>query len=485
VHSYATDAFREDILTPFEYLWEFKKENIALGTATYFEFSDPRIQALPKYKIEFEEKFGTIHIVNHPRPADVLHYMLTNPDMFPGNVHIWLNSVTKSGECIRNAGIKDTSIFCRDDERNMINLEAESIYFKDRPINGEYSKFNFYSCRYNDGWNLIEDESATIILLTDVNIPQTLVGIPYKGFQAVGRSKVTPNKIYHITNNFGKEGMIDFNTIQTKWLYNADKHIEYYNSHIATCNIDGMLDVGLLKPIVSDFSKFDHNSNAELWHNKLDQIICEEVCKEHYNNIASIRETWESVNYNTEIKYFDLLPISRIRKSQEDINRQVVERIIEFKDNPSEYAFKVATETLSKYRAEFQLLFEAFEILGPEELEKLNYNNIAMKKALINISNTNTEAKLRIMLKDEFELEGRYAFKLIKNKLQILYDRLGLKKPDGSRRTAKATDLNTFGLFECRDCRLLIVKEKSILAIISIKQISHTKLRLSISLSIY
>jgi hypothetical protein len=450
VHCYATEAFRDDILNPFKYVWRFK--DMAMGSATPFPFSDTRIKAMQHYKIRFKEKFGKITIVNDPSPMAALHHMLTHPEMFPGNVHIWFNTVTQSGEVIRMTGITDVNIYCRDDEKNMANLEDAKVYFKSKPIASEYKKFNFYSCRYNDGWDLKDDETATLILVTDVNMPHSLVGIPYKGFQAVGRLKVTPNKIYHISNNYNKEGMRSFETIQQKWLYNAAKQVDYYNIHVASCKQDGIEDNGLLLNVVKPFSSFD-NGIAELHHMALDQIICTEYCKEHYSNADTIEQTWQAMNYDTEQARFDLLPVVRAKKSQAEINKQVIERLEELRSHPEHYVYEVASVTLKKYETEFQLLFEAYEILHKDEIEKLGYDNKAMKAALINKSNQYAEAKLRLMLIEEFKLNHRYTNKHIKNKLRELYDLLEMKKPDGSSKTASAEQLREFGLFELKECK--------------------------------
>lgn len=322
VHCYATEAFRDDILKPFEHFWNF--DNKAVGTATYFPFSDPRFKSLQPYEMRYTEKFGKITIVNYHSPRAVLNHLLTHPEEFPGRVHIFFNTVTECGEAIRTAGIEDVNIYCRNDERNMINLDDMKVHFRPQPIQEEYKKFNFYSCRYNDGWNLRDDETATMVLVTDTSIPHSLIGIPYKGFQAVGRLMVKPHKIYHVTNNFGKEGMKSLEEIQTKWHYNAEKHIDYYNQHIESCAIDKMEDNGLLKELVKPFAKFK-GDKAEKHPYKVDQFACAEFCKEHYNSLNTIRQTWESLNYETELAKFDIEPI-KPSKRLAVVNKQVIER---------------------------------------------------------------------------------------------------------------------------------------------------------------
>lgn len=441
VHCYATEMFRENILTLFIHVWKFK--DMAMGSATPFPFSDPRIQALQHYKFRYRERFGKVIIIDNSKPLAALKSMIAR-DRFPGRIHIFFNSVTQIGELVNTTGLKELNIYCRYEETNMINLEEASIYFKERPIQEEYRKYNFYSCRYNEGWDLKDDETATIIMVTDVNLSHTLIGIPYKAFQAAGRMKVTPDKIYHISNNFGITGMRGFEAIQKDWLYNADQQIRYYHEHVGNCKRDKINDNGFLKEVAKKFATFDKDT-AVLAHMKVDQFICEEFCKEHYNNIKTIEDTWKSLNYETEVLVFDLAPVITSKKTSEEINKQIIERYTELQANPNKYVFDIATSTLQKYRTDYQLLFEAYEILDSDLLMNLNYNNKAMKAALIEKSNLNAITKLCVLLIDEFKLNQRYPGKYIKGYLQGLYDELGMKKADGSRKLAYAKDLEDYG----------------------------------------
>lgn len=453
VHCYATEAFRDDILRPFDYASKFNKYgNLAMGSATVFPFSDPRIAAMQHYKIRFREKFGTINIINHYSPKAVLHDMMMHPDQFPGNVHTFFNSVTEIGDLVRSTGITDVNIFCRDDERNMISLEDAKIYFRSKPVKEHYKKFNFYSCKFNDGWNLKDDETATLILVTDTSIPHSLIGIPFKGFQAVGRLKATAHKIYHITNDFGKSGMKQFGDIQKDWLYNAEAHIEFHNLHAGNCRRDSIQDNGLLYNLVKPFSDVKEGI-AKLNPYKLDQRICEEYCKEHYNNAATIEQTWQSMNYNTTRSNYGYVPIVRAKKTQAEVNKGVVERLEELKNHPETYVYEPVSATLKKYKTDYPLLLDAYEILGKDEIVKLKYNDKAMKEALIKVGNQHAEAKLRLMLIDEFKLNSKHAKQAMKIRLQQLYNQLGIRKPDGQIKVAKATDFESYG-FKLKDSKI-------------------------------
>lgn len=458
-HCYAVDGFRDDILIPFNYIDYFK--NWSMGTATPFPYTHPRFKKLDNYEVTYKEKFGEVTIVNEYNPKAVLNHFLRNPDIFPGNVFIYYNTVLGTGEAIINADITDenfVNVYCREEERNMINLGEAQKFFKNKPVKGDFKKFNFFTGRYYEGWDLHDDETATMVLVTDKTVAHSLIGIPYKGFQAVGRLRTKqfnkPNKIYHITNNFRKPGMKTIESIQSTQLYNAQLHIDQFNSHKAECKRDGVEDLEWLLPVIKPFAKFEHDQ-AVLNEDLLDRISCAAYCREMYNNIASISKMWESCNYDTIEKKFDLAPLVRVKTSQEDVNKQVIDHIEELKANPEQYVYEVASQTVKNYKIEFTLLIEAYEILGKREIERLGYNNEAMKAELINRSNQNAEAKLRLMLIDEFKLNERYTNKYIKDKLRRLYDLLGIKQPNGLPKTAFANQLGEFGLFKVNECKAI------------------------------
>lgn len=447
-HCYATDAFRDDILKPFEYIHRF--ESVAMGSATPFPYSHPRFRKFQKYKIKFKEKFGVITLINDENPQAVMMHFLKNPDMFPGRVHIYFNSVTGTGNLINTSRVTDVMVSCRFEDENIVNLGEAQKYFIEYSTEKDFKKFNFYSSRYNEGWDLKDNSSATMILLTDTSIPHSMVGIQYKGFQAVGRLRTEtdnkPHKIYHITNNLGLEGMSTLANIQKTRLYNANAHINQYNEHKAKCNQDGELDLELLKPVIQKFADFD-NDMAYLNEDKLDQISCAQYCREGYNSRATIRAAWELCNYDVEEIKYSLPSIKVGRRTSSDTNRNIVNHIQELKEHPEKYVFGAASSFMKICQNENYIVVDAIEILRVKRIKELEYSTKAMKTELIERSNKNVESQLRKMLENTFMLNCRYTNKYIKLKLQEFYDELGIKKADGSRKIATASQLNEFGMF--------------------------------------
>jgi hypothetical protein len=248
--------------------------------------------------------------------------------------------------------------------------------------------------------------------------------------------------------------MRTFETIAKNWFYNSGKHIAYYNEHRLACLADGIEQDEGIKALIKSFARINTNEEAELYNPKLDQVICAEWIKEHYANVNTIRQAWEDLNYNTEIQTFYLTPVVKHNTSKQTVNEQLIERWEHFKNNPESYSYNIARSAGAKDKMEFALLAEAYHVLGKSEIERLNYNDQAMKEALIETSNKNSEAKLRLILIEEYKLASRHTKNSMKVRLQELYDQFGIKKPDGNRKIATAPQFEELGLFRLKECKI-------------------------------
>lgn len=178
-HAYAIDNFRgAKFLTPLKYVAQFKKYgNLSFGTATPYPFSNPVYRSMTEHVVRFDDTFGKISIMPHEDPKTVLHHLVKKTEMFPDKVFIMLNSVTGIGDFVNASGITDVAIFCSEDEKNMINLGLSAEYYTTEVGRDKFKKFNFFTCRYFEGFDLQGNVNDTIILVTDRHIPHNLSSI--------------------------------------------------------------------------------------------------------------------------------------------------------------------------------------------------------------------------------------------------------------------------------------------------------------------
>jgi len=451
-HCYASEAYRDNILAPFNYFFKFK--NNAMGSATPFDYQDSRIQAMQKYKLVYPNKRGTVKILHSNKPQNTLQQMIKQ-NTFAGKVHIFLNSVTAISKIISKLEISDVNIYCAGNERNRGIMMQNGKYFKKQPLNGEYAKYNFYTCRYIEGWDLIDDPTATIIFLTDTRIKHSMLSIPIKGVQCLGRLRnVIPNEIFHITNNLQKDGsnIPTFKDLAERIVNQADKHINYYNHFHADELAIGIEDDLGLTDLIKPYCYINHGI-AYVHELKLDQILYKHWSQYGYANQESIKLGWERSRYNTETYYCDF-PDVPANTDRINICRYVIEQFKRFDQNPSQYSYGEATETMKLLKKKYNTFNQCYILYGMEWIESINYNEQTMKQQLINKSNANAKDRLIIRLANEFEINVKYSRKYIKNRIQELYEELNYLDKRGKVKRATATDLEDMELFNLKECKV-------------------------------
>ncbi|KQN34416.1 hypothetical protein ASE92_12520 [Pedobacter sp. Leaf41] len=452
-HCFASEKFRNGILRPFNHFFKF--QNKAMGSATPFPYTDPRIVALQKYKIMYKDLLGKMSIIYGEKPQDILANMLQGWE-FKGNVHIFFNTVTSCGNVVRTTGIKDFNIYCVDSERNKANLHEFGDKIIDRPIQGKYAKFNFYSCRYIEGWDMFDDEDTTMIFVTDVKVSHSIMNIGIKGVQSMGRLRnLKPLNAYHITNSFNKPDKYNKSIKQIQWQVEMEgrEHVTYYNQYRKKALMEFRPISKRLLDLVGPFANII-DEWAEYCHMKSNQELYEEFTRNTYNNIDTIKECWVNARYETGVYLWELPTVEVKGKQQNEINREVHQLIMEYRNNLLQFSYGNAKKAFKTLKGKYSILFQAIDILNDTQLKETDYHNDKMKQALINQSNANQRGKLIVALIEEFKIGIRYSRKYIKNKLQELYKEFNIIGTNGRIKNAKATDLEDFELFHLKECKI-------------------------------
>jgi hypothetical protein len=471
VHCYATDRFRNEILTPFKWFWSFK--NKAVGTATAYDFSDERFNSLNYYKIRFDKPFGLVQILRHDITMFALVHLIRHK-RFDGNVHIFFNSVKEIARAITILELGNVSIYCRKEERNMNALAEKKEDWHIAPTPQNMKRYNFYSCRYNEGWDLYDDEKATIILVTDLKIKHTALSIQYKGFQAIGRLRskeiidgrrpyIQPNAIYHITNTLDTTQFKSFKAVKRSWFFEADESIAYYNQHSYNCKVNDVEDKKLTTELISTVG-VTYGGVARVYPMKVDQRICEEFYAQFYANIEYVEQAWKSVNYLTLAKEFNV-QISKTIKNKSEMNREVVQVWERFRLNKNCYFEGVAERTVLQLKKRFHNLHSSYTGLGVEKLEELGYDDDAMMKARADLNNTNVTSMIKDQLLKCFILGSTYTRNEIKQKLNELYNDNDYLTKNLKRQKANAEHLQKWFGFTFREATKKLVDGKKMPAV--------------------
>lgn len=458
-HTFITEDYREDIIAPFEYFWDFK--NKCIISATPYYFSDPRMKELDCHEVRLTEKLGTVTLVKSLSVEATLDYILKHPDEFPANLHIAYNSVTEIVKAIERAGITDCNVYCANDKdnKNMEKLGEYKKFYVEQPDETNYRKINFYTCKYFEGWDMY-DENATLILATNIHRGHTKVGIADKGVQFFGRLRgkkdtdepAKPFQLIHITNCH-YDSAISTDNIIKKSLHSANKMIEQYNSNQSDTEFKELVKVD-----VKRFADVDKVTKlAKLNTMRLDQLINEQVTTEIYKDMGLIRAAWERL-YNVELQTSQLQMETRTtlkRKSRQQQFKEDYKALLAFKEerDNSNSKWSITGSIEQDIKKSNVLAAQAVELLDKETVEALKFSPSKIQKEVIFKSNELAEVKLLKLLDQYFKCGQFYTNEHIKSTLQSLYVKLGATNKDGKERVAQPAQLGEDGRFEIKPCK--------------------------------
>eukprot|EP01118_Nematostelium_gracile_P010271 TRINITY_DN3522_c0_g1_i2.p1 TRINITY_DN3522_c0_g1~~TRINITY_DN3522_c0_g1_i2.p1 ORF type:complete len:620 (-),score=14.29 TRINITY_DN3522_c0_g1_i2:2807-4666(-) len=419
-HTAITDSFREYILTPFRYLFNF--HNKSLISATPYEFSDPRLKEFNVININFNAPVGTIHMLGTNNVQSVLYTKLTHLEDFPGNLHIFLNSIVQIREVIIMSGITDCNIFCNDDNANRITLDELQTYIsKVEPKHAAIKTVNFYTSKYFEGWDL-EDANSTTIIVSDCRSKTLKSGISNKCVQAAGRNRKTSNQIIHITNHRNEQEFKPLKTIERETLVEADLAISAYNRHLAESNAHGVQLNKKISDASMEYGDQQYKTReAYLVNAKVDQIVNGKNADQEFNHINYIKKAWQSASFRAILtwNHAPKIPI----KSKLKIKSNKIKVTIEYlevlnKNNSNDFPHYKELEKFLPTDTED--IRTAFYEIGPELIKNLQYKWNLIRKAVIKSQNN----KKRLKIKEDYFAEAGYekqSNEFIENCLGRLY----------------------------------------------------------------
>lgn len=444
-HTFISEDYRDDILAPFDYFWTF--DNKSIISATPYYFSDSRMKHLDLHKIEFTESINTIVVVDCLSVQATLDYVLRGANSFPGNLHIFYNSVIPIKSAILRAEIKDCSIYCAGNESNLNKLADLSRFYHSQPNSSNFSKINFYTSRYFEGWDL-NDENATIILVTDYRMPHTAVGIGNKGKQAIGRARKTIHNIIHLTNHRNKKERLTLDDYVKAFNEEAQLLIQNHNFFIQKTRTD-KLAIDLRLKYFADVDKA--TKIATLNPYKLDQQINEAANSQTYQHIQFIIEDWNAAYFDVERKESRLKLEGASASKRKSTATKLKEDFYMLKEFHSEEPthFRIGRpmdEIIKERNPTAHKMHEAN--LSEEYLKKIKFNRKRVNLALTVLGTDEAEMKANKMIKLIFQIGKFYFNSFINQALENIYLKAQLINPTtGKIRIASPIQLGEPGRF--------------------------------------
>lgn len=331
-------------------------------------------------------------------------------------------------------GIKsDYKIFCSDD--GLKKLQSDNVDHVYSDFSLPLAKYNFFTSRFFSGFDIeLRKEKPDLLILT--NLKQALFSIidPFtEAIQIQGRFRDvlkdgTPyNSLTHIV---GLKNDLTFLTDEQ-----LDSIIDEFQitHHSLRQRLGNATNTDRIKAIEKDLNLVKYadllDESGKISYFAIDNLYNEERVKKYFCSEQAIVEAYGKTAYFivNHISLIDLYDpdvlLSQISgKSKSEIVKMIVSLIIDRGDKQK------LRENFRQIYPKTDLIFDAVEKLGTEEIENCKYSMSAIEKKLTDHSSELTRFSAEVIeeIFDEFVVGNKIGQKYFTERLSLIYKRYGI-----------------------------------------------------------
>lgn len=375
--------YRADIVLPMDDFFLFERK--ALVSATPIGFSDPRFKNFKTIEVcadyDYRQKIQVIHTYSIAKT--VREYLGSHKD---NKVCIFFNSVDGIYSLIEQFNLKnDATVYCAPKSRIKLKSEHGFTNAYDVWSPDTMKQYNFFTGRFYTAFDLEQDYQPDLLMITDPHLsPHTILDVDTDCIQICGRFRNGISSATHIYRT--NEEIIAKTREQLEWEISAREYAyqtvqTLYNSADSR---EGRYAFGEALETLP-FRKYLSPKLTKNWF-AIDNAINEELVKGRYKYREQVRiwyndchyfiPTFEDKPYN---KHDEELKIIKVARSTKDKRRRMVQLLSELEDSDSEYAM----DFINEIRKIDSTIVDAFELLGRERIEELDYSDKRIKEEII------------------------------------------------------------------------------------------------------
>ena len=431
-HKIVKDAdYRSDITLPFDDFFLFNEK--ALVSATPISFSDPRFEMQKFQIIRIEPAFEYKLPVSLIHTNNVLEQLKRTLDKLDAtDICLFVNSTDMIYSFIKQLDIENEStVFCA--KKSVEKLKNKKFkHAFEQWSKSRMKKYNFFTSRFYNALDIELEIKPTVIMISDVYFSEYSMIDPHTdAIQAIGRFRNGVNRVCHIFNTnpnlpVRTEEEIGIYLQVSKEVY--DKIKTFYDC--ATSEEARNAYHGILK--VLPFNQMLNKDGKENFF-AIDNYVDEALLKSSYNAQEKLIASYRSnrlFDLDVESAYFPFGDFERLKKeskyaSLKDKRKEVVRQLELLKGDDE-------TEMIRNYKEDLRkadsFIYEAYEEIGKEMIESLDYSVKRIKEAMILKQNREkTEGTEFIQLiKNSFKVGQKYTKKYIKEELTRIYALTGV-----------------------------------------------------------
>lgn len=431
-HKIVKDAdYRSDITLPFDDFFLFNEK--ALVSATPISFSDPRFEMQKFQIIRIEPAFEYKLPVSLIHTNNVLEQLKRTLDKLDAtDICLFVNSTDMIYSFIKQLDIENEStVFCA--KKSVEKLKNKKFkHAFEQWSKSKMKKYNFFTSRFYNALDIELEIKPTVIMISDVYFSEYSMIDPHTdAIQAIGRFRNGVNRVCHIFNTnpnlpVRTEEEIGIYLQVSKEVY--DKIKTFYDC--ATSEEARKAYREALK--VLPFNQMLNKDGKENFF-AIDNYVDEALLKSSYNAQEKLIASYRSnrlFDLDVESAYFPFGDFERLKKeskyaSLKDKRKEVVRQLELLKGDDE-------TEMIRNYKEDLRkadsFIYEAYEEIGKEMIESLDYSVKRIKEAMILKQNREkTEGTEFIQLiKNSFKVGQKYTKKYIKEELTRIYALTGV-----------------------------------------------------------
>lgn len=444
--------YRSDITLPMDLFFECRDKAIVSATPPT-QYADTRfdnfqmVKLCPDYNYQMDLQLYTTNNVLQ-RTRELLESLESDSPVF-----FFVNSTDMIWSLMKQLGVKDESaVFCSEKSVNKLrDLKFRKAY-EDWEVK-RMERYNWLTCRFNSAFDIeLQEVLPNVVMLTDCYTAEYTMIDPYMdAVQIVGRFRNGVNGIFHISNCDWRYPIRTRERIEES--YREQKFVyEWMGTMANSASTATQREEFRRAQATIPFTRFlDENSEVDPY--KVDNYIDEETVKVIYNNYDRLLGAYQECGYfnvdHTTKPYkfgdYERLKIESKTASLREKRKEIVAQLEQLGtcDTELECQFKRDLEFADS------LTVKAYDLLGKEEIERLNYSVTRIREAvLLKEHQVQAHATDAVRLINKyFHPQKWYSAKTIKEKIKEIFAELNIP-------TTKAVTSHTINdYFEAREQR--------------------------------
>lgn len=377
--------YREDITLPFDDFFMF--DNKGLVSATPLDFTDPRFFKQRFQIMEVQPMFDYAQPINIYHTNNVLQELKERLDGAANNpIFLFINSTETIYSIMQKLDILEQStVFCASNSITSLKDKKFTNAYSDWDAD-KMKRFNFLTSRFFNALDIELDFCPEVFIVTDTTMATQSMVDPFTDtIQIIGRFRNGIASANHITNtdyNFfvRSKAQLQYMIGVFEQVYGMMK--TYYDNATTDEARDAYKSILDTHPFKSML-----NRNGEKNWFKIDNYITDAIVRGYYKNFDMLTNTYKqckSFKVSCESRPYPLGDLERLKRENKSASikakrKEIVEQLEMLKGDETSIAMEHKRELIRTDA----FIVEAYEELGKEKIEELNYSQPKIREAMI------------------------------------------------------------------------------------------------------